>query len=103
MEYLIYPTVKFIHIISATLLFGTGLGSAFYMFMAYRSGNMKVSCHCRFYLHYTHRNHSISHWALFTGLFRADMDFNMEFIGARVICICWCMLVARSLATNLVT
>ena len=42
MEYLIYPTVKFIHIISATLLFGTGLGSAFYMFMAYRSGNMKV-------------------------------------------------------------
>lgn len=42
MEHLIYPTVKFIHIISATLLFGTGLGSAFYMLMAYRSGNMKV-------------------------------------------------------------
>ncbi len=42
MEHLIYPTVKFIHIISATLLFGTGLGSAFYMFMAYRSGNTKV-------------------------------------------------------------
>lgn len=42
MENLIYPSVKFIHIISATLLFGTGLGSAFYMFMAYRSGNTKV-------------------------------------------------------------
>lgn len=37
-----YLTVKLIHIISATLLFGTGLGSAFYMFMAYRSGSMQV-------------------------------------------------------------
>jgi uncharacterized membrane protein len=37
-----YLTVKFIHIISATLLFGTGLGSAFYMFMAYQSGSMKT-------------------------------------------------------------
>ncbi len=37
-----YLTVKLIHIISATLLFGTGLGSAFYMFMAYRSGSMEV-------------------------------------------------------------
>ena len=42
MEHLIYPSVKFIHIISATLLFGTGLGSAFYMFMAYRTGNTKI-------------------------------------------------------------
>lgn len=42
MEQLIYPTVKFIHIINATLLFGTGLGSAFYMYMAYRSGSTKV-------------------------------------------------------------
>jgi uncharacterized membrane protein len=37
-----YLTVKFIHIVSATLLFGTGLGSAFYMFMAYRGGSMKA-------------------------------------------------------------
>jgi len=37
-----YLTVKLIHIISATLLFGTGLGSAFYMFMAYRSDNMNA-------------------------------------------------------------
>lgn len=37
-----YLTVKFIHIISATLLFGTGLGSAFYMFIAYRSNDVRV-------------------------------------------------------------
>lgn len=37
-----YSTLKFVHIISATLLFGTGLGSAFYMYMAYRTDNMKV-------------------------------------------------------------
>lgn len=37
-----YPGIKFIHIISATLLFGTGLGSAFYMLMAYRSGNVSA-------------------------------------------------------------
>jgi len=37
-----YLTVKFIHIISATLLFGAGLGSAFYMFIAYRSNDVRV-------------------------------------------------------------
>ena len=37
-----YLTIKLIHIISATLLFGTGLGSAFYLLMAYRSGNMQA-------------------------------------------------------------
>jgi len=37
-----YLSIKFIHILSATLLFGTGLGSAFYMLMAYRSGNMQA-------------------------------------------------------------
>jgi len=34
MEYLF---LKWLHIISATILFGTGIGSAFYMFMANRS------------------------------------------------------------------
>lgn len=29
-----YITVKWIHILSSTLLFGTGLGTAFYMFLA---------------------------------------------------------------------
>ena len=34
MEYVI---VKWLHILSSTLLFGTGLGSAFYMFFASRT------------------------------------------------------------------
>src|SRR5438477_437362 len=32
-----YLLLKWIHIISSTILFGTGIGSAFYMFMANRS------------------------------------------------------------------
>ena len=39
MEYLI---IKWIHIISSTLLFGTGLGSAFYKFLADRTKNTHV-------------------------------------------------------------
>ena len=39
MEYLI---VKFIHIMSSTLLFGTGLGSAFYMFFTNRSRDVRA-------------------------------------------------------------
>jgi uncharacterized membrane protein len=35
-----YALVKFIHILSSTLLFGTGLGSAFYKWMADRSGDL---------------------------------------------------------------
>jgi uncharacterized membrane protein len=34
-----YLVVKLIHILSATLLLGTGLGTAFFMFTAHRSGN----------------------------------------------------------------
>lgn len=37
MEYLAF---KWLHIVSATLLFGTGLGSAFYKYMTDRSGNL---------------------------------------------------------------
>lgn len=37
-----YLTIKLIHIISATLMFGTGLGSAFYMYMTYRSGDISA-------------------------------------------------------------
>lgn len=37
MEYLL---IKYVHIISMVLLFGTGLGSAFYKWMADRSGNI---------------------------------------------------------------
>ncbi len=39
MEYLI---LKWIHILSATLLFGTGIGSAFYKFMTDRTGNIQA-------------------------------------------------------------
>jgi uncharacterized membrane protein len=34
-----YLLVKLVHIVSATLLFGTGLGTAFFMFNTYRSGD----------------------------------------------------------------
>lgn len=36
-----YLTLKTIHIISAFLLFGTGLGSAFYKWLADRNGNVE--------------------------------------------------------------
>lgn len=35
-----YGALKWLHILSATLLFGTGLGSAFYKYMADRSGEL---------------------------------------------------------------
>lgn len=35
-----YTTVKTLHILSMVLLFGTGLGSAYYKWMADRSGNV---------------------------------------------------------------
>ena len=34
------PVLKWIHILSATALFGTGVGTAFQMLMAHRSGNV---------------------------------------------------------------
>ncbi|MBK8453987.1 MAG: DUF2269 domain-containing protein [Thiofilum sp.] len=36
-----YLTLKYLHILSMVLLFGTGLGSAFYKWMADRSGNIE--------------------------------------------------------------
>ena len=36
-----YLTLKWIHIVSSTFLFGTGVGSAFYKFLADRSGNVQ--------------------------------------------------------------
>jgi uncharacterized membrane protein len=39
MEYLL---VKYVHVLSSTLLFGTGLGSAFYMFFTNRSGDVRA-------------------------------------------------------------
>lgn len=37
-----YLTVKWLHILSATFMFGTGFGTAFYMFFANRSGNVQA-------------------------------------------------------------
>jgi uncharacterized membrane protein len=37
-----YVTLKWLHILSSTLLFGTGLGSAFYMFFASRTQDPRV-------------------------------------------------------------
>lgn len=37
-----YFLLKLVHILSATLLFGTGLGTAFFMWMANRSGNVQA-------------------------------------------------------------
>jgi uncharacterized membrane protein len=39
MEYLV---VKWLHVLSSTVLFGTGLGSAFYMFFTNRSGDARA-------------------------------------------------------------
>ncbi len=37
-----YMIVKWLHILSASLMFGTGLGTAFYLFIANRSGNLQA-------------------------------------------------------------
>ena len=38
----LYLSVKLVHILSATLIFGTGLGTAFFMLLAYRSDDPVV-------------------------------------------------------------
>jgi len=37
-----FQWLEFIHIVSATILFGTGLGTAFFMWRAYTSGDARV-------------------------------------------------------------
>ena len=37
---MLYLSLKYLHILSMVLLFGTGLGSAFYKLLADRSGNL---------------------------------------------------------------
>jgi uncharacterized membrane protein len=37
-----YLSIKWLHILSATLMFGTGFGTAFYMFVGNRSGNVQA-------------------------------------------------------------
>ena len=95
-----YLTVKLIHIISATLLFGTGLGSAFYMFMAYRSGSMKAMA-------VTNRivviaDYSIGHRIISPQSIRPSMDVNLEPVGIGPVCVCRCMLATRRMVANMV-
>lgn len=54
-----YELIKWVHLISATLLFGTGLGSAFYKWNADRSGNLQAIAH-------TNRIVVIADWAFTT-------------------------------------
>ncbi|MCG8429156.1 MAG: DUF2269 domain-containing protein [Chromatiales bacterium] len=54
-----YALLKWIHILSATLLFGTGLGSAFYKWCADRSNNIPAIAH-------TNRMVVIADWAFTT-------------------------------------
>ena len=37
-----YFALKFIHVVSSTILFGTGLGIAFFMWMAHRTGDARA-------------------------------------------------------------
>jgi len=37
-----YTTWKWLHVLSSTLLFGTGIGTAFFMFVANRSGDVRA-------------------------------------------------------------
>ncbi|WP_243048264.1 DUF2269 domain-containing protein [Dyella sp. RRB7] len=37
-----YALLKLLHILSSTLLFGTGLGTAFFMWFTWRSGNLQA-------------------------------------------------------------
>ena len=69
-----YLLVKLVHIVSATVLFGTGLGTAFFMYKAYRSGNLEA-------LRITSRHVVLADWCftapaiivqLITGLWLVD-------------------------------
>ena len=37
-----YTLLKFVHVLSSTLLFGTGLGTAFFQWQAHRSGDVRA-------------------------------------------------------------
>lgn len=56
---MIYLWLKYIHIISATLIFGAGLGSAFYMFRAHLSKDEKA-------IAFAAKNVVIADWAFTT-------------------------------------
>lgn len=41
----LYLALKLVHILGSAVLFGTGLGIAFFMFMAHRSGDAAAVAH----------------------------------------------------------
>ncbi|MBL4907155.1 MAG: DUF2269 domain-containing protein [Sneathiella sp.] len=74
MDYLLF---KWIHVVSATILFGTGLGSAFYLFVANRSGDVKAIC-------FISRWVVIADWIFTTPAFLVQLVtgyFLIEFLG----------------------
>ena len=54
-----YDHIKLLHIVSSTILFGTGLGSAFYLFMANRQRNVAA-------IYFATRNVVIADWVFTT-------------------------------------
>ncbi len=73
MEYLL---IKWVHIVSSTILFGTGIGSAFFLFMANRSKDVAN-------IYFAARHVVIADWLfttpavivqLLTGLFLVHLD-----------------------------
>jgi len=68
-----YELLKWIHILSATLLFGTGLGSAFYKWMADRSGDVYAIAQ-------TNRTVVLADW-----LFTTPMAFVQPITGVMLV------------------
>ena len=54
-----YLVLKWIHVLSSTILFGTGIGSAFYMFLASRRPDPKVT-------HWVVRHVVVADWVFTT-------------------------------------
>ena len=54
-----YLVVKWLHILSSTILFGTGIGSAFYMFFASRQPDARVA-------HFVVRHVVVADWVFTT-------------------------------------
>lgn len=76
--------LKVIHIISSTILFGTGIGTAFNMLMAHRTGNVTV-------IAYTAKNVVLADW-LFTassGLVQPITGFAMVWLEGYPIWSSW--------------
>lgn len=72
----LYPWLKIIHIISATLFFGTGIGSAFYLLQAHLSKDVAA-------IAFTTRNVVFADWAFTTpgAIVQPLTGFAMAYLG----------------------